>query len=341
MAERHGAAWQASSRASRRSRRRARSNRWTSSRMNLHARTDPELLQRVSGVLVVDKPVGLTSHDVVQIIRRGTGIRRSGHTGTLDPRASGVLVVLIGPAVRLSEWLSSSDKRYMATLRLGVETDTYDADGQVVATRPCPDLSEADIEAALQPFVGEIEQVPPPYSAIRVRGKRAYQLAREGKPVELKPRKVHIYELNLLEWVPPELVLDIHASAGTYIRSLAHDLGQRLGCGAHLTALRRTQSGPFTLRDAVPLRRLQEAFVTGEWHKYLIPAVDALPNWPLLELPPDLVDKVRHGHPVPAPRAFDPEQLIRVVTEQGDLLAIMQYDPEEGLLRPRKVLMAV
>jgi len=338
MSKRQGATRRTSHRASRRRSRKPQRSSFV--RNPFLARTDPELLKQVSGVFVVDKPVGPTSHDVVQIIRRGTGIRRAGHTGTLDPRASGVLVVLLGPAVRLSEWLSASDKRYMATLRLGVETDTYDAEGQVVAERPCPDLTEEEIQAALQPFIGEIEQVPPPFSAIRVRGKRAYQLAREGKPVELKPRKVHIYDLHLLEWVPPELVLDIHASAGTYIRSLAHDLGKRLGCGAHLTALRRTQSGPFTLRDAVPLRRLQEAFATGEWHKYLIPAADALPNWPLLELPADLVDKVRHGHAVPSPQAFDPDQLIRVVTEQGDLLAIMQYDPETGLLRPRKVLMA-
>ncbi len=308
-------------------------------RAPLGRRTDPDLLRNVvSGVLVVDKPVGLTSHDVVQIIRRGTGIRRSGHAGTLDPRASGVLVVLLGPAVRLSEWVASSDKRYMATLRLGAATDTYDAEGRVTDEQPCPDIREEDFRALLQQFVGEIEQVPPPYSAVRVKGKRAYELARKGQKVELKPRKITVYELDLLEWAPPEVVLDVHCSSGTYIRSLAHDIGRALGCGAHLVGLRRTQSGRFTLRDAVPLQRLQEAFLAGDWYKYLLPAADALADWPLVELNADEVDKVRHGHSLPSRWENLPEgQLLRAVTEQGDLVAVMEYNAEEGILKPRKV----
>ncbi len=216
-----------------------------------------EMQNAISGVLVVDKPIGLTSHDVVQIIRKGTNIRRAGHTGTLDPRASGVLVILVGPAVRLSEYVSASDKRYQAVVRLGQSTDTYDADGRVVSTSPV-NITEDEFANALKQFIGEIEQVPPPYSAVKVKGKKAYEMAREGEEVELLPRKIQVYNLDLLEWAPPDAVIDVYCSSGTYVRSLAHDLGEGLGCGAHLVGLRRTKSGRFTLRDAVPLRKLRE-----------------------------------------------------------------------------------
>src|SRR5512136_2085099 len=179
----------------------------------------------VSGVLVVDKPVGLTSHDVVQIIRRGTGIRRAGHTGTLDPRASGVLVILIGPAVRLSEYVSASDKRYQATIRLGSSTDTFDSEGRITSSAPVENITEDQFTEALKKFVGEIEQVPPPYSAVKVQGKKAYEMAREGEEVELAPRIITVHHLEVLEWAPPEVVIDVHCSSGTYVRSLANDLG--------------------------------------------------------------------------------------------------------------------
>ena len=154
----------------------------------------------VSGVLVVDKPVGLTSHDVVQIIRRGTGIGRAGHTGTLDPRASGVLVILVGPAVRLSEYVSASDKRYQATVLLGASTDTYDAEGTILSTRSVEDVTEESFAEILQTFIGEIIQVPPPYSAVKVKGRKAYEMAREGEEVTLEPRTINVYSLEILEW---------------------------------------------------------------------------------------------------------------------------------------------
>ena len=176
------------------------------------------------------------------------------------PRASGVLVVLIGPAVRLSEYVSASDKRYQATIRLGSSTDTYDAEGTITAsTTSWNDITEESFNEILQKFVGEIEQVPPPYSAVKVKGRKAYEMAREGEEVELEPRKINVYSLEVLEWAPPEVVIDVYCSSGTYVRSLANDMGNQLGCGAHLIGLRRTKSGRFTLRDAVPLRRLQEA----------------------------------------------------------------------------------
>ncbi len=290
----------------------------------------------VSGVLVIDKPIGLTSHDVVQIIRRGTGIRRAGHTGTLDPRASGVLVVLVGPAVRLSEYVSASDKRYQATIRLGSSTDTYDSEG--VATHPAvpvDSITEDQFNDALQQFVGEIEQVPPPYSAVKIKGKKAYEMAREGEEFDLSPRKIHVYSLDILEWAPPEVVIDVYCSSGTYVRSLANDLGNVLGCGAHLVGLRRTKSGRFTLRDAVPLRRLQESFDAGDWYRHLIPAAEALADWPMIELNSDGVELVRHGHRVPADD--NANGWARGVSEQGDLVALFELDPDTHEWQPRKV----
>ena len=290
----------------------------------------------VSGVLVVDKPIGMTSHDVVQVIRRGTGIRRAGHTGTLDPRASGVLVVLIGPAVRLSEYVSASDKRYQATVRLGSSTDTYDADGRPTSpTVSVESITEERFDEVLQTFVGTIEQVPPPYSAVKVKGRKAYEMARQGEEVELEPRTIQVYSLEMLEWAPPEVVVDVYCSSGTYVRSLAHDLGKLLGCGAHLIGLRRTKSGRFTLRDAVPLRRLQEAFDSGEWYRYLIPAAEALADWPMVELDADQVELVRHGHRVQADSVES--NWARGVSQQGDLVALLEIDAETNEWQPRKV----
>ena len=293
----------------------------------------------ISGVLVVDKPVGMTSHDVVQIIRTGTGLRRAGHTGTLDPRASGVLVVLVGPAVRLSEFVSASDKRYQAIIRLGSTTDTFDADGKVTqAARPV-DVTEPQFEKVLATFVGEIEQVPPPYSAVKVQGRKAYEMARQGEEVELAPRKITVHHLEVLEWAPPEVVIDVHCSSGTYVRSLANDLGATLGCGAYLVGLRRTKSGRFSLREATPLRKLQEAFHAGNWYQYLIPAAEALAEWPVIELSPEDMENVRHGHRVKAGPDAKPGHA-RGVSTQGELVALMELvtgetgDPE---WQPKKV----
>ncbi|MFN2119889.1 MAG: tRNA pseudouridine(55) synthase TruB [Anaerolineales bacterium] len=276
----------------------------------------------ISGVLVVDKPVGMTSHDVVQAIRTGTGLRRAGHTGTLDPRASGVLVILVGPAVRLSEFVSASDKRYQAIIRLGSTTDTFDADGKMTQSPAPVDVTEQQFEKVLNTFVGEIEQTPPPYSAVKVQGRKAYELARQGEEVELAPRKITVHHLEILEWAPPEVVIDVHCSSGTYVRSLANDLGNALGCGAYLVGLRRTKSGRFSLREATPLRKLQEAFHAGNWYQFLIPAAEALAEWPAVELTPDDVENIRHGHRIPAGADAEPG-MVRGVSTQGELVALM------------------
>jgi tRNA pseudouridine55 synthase len=298
-----------------------------------------DIKNAISGALVVDKPVGMTSHDVVQAVRNGTNLRRAGHTGTLDPRASGVLVILVGPAVRLSEYVSASDKRYQAIIRLGGSTDTFDAEGMVTPTVDPVNVTEAQFEAALKTFVGEIEQTPPPYSAVKVQGRKAYEMAREGEEVELAPRKITVHHLEVLEWTPPEVVIDVHCSSGTYVRSLANDLGVMLGCGAYLVGLRRTKSGRFSLRDAVPLRKLQEAFTAGNWYQYLIPAAEALGDWPAVELNPDEVEGVRHGHRVKV--VGEPtETKVRGVSTQGELVALMELITAEDGSRewqPKKV----
>ncbi len=299
-----------------------------------------DIKNAISGVLVVDKPVGMTSHDVVQVIRNGTGLRRAGHTGTLDPRASGVLVILVGPAVRLSEYVSASDKRYQAIIRLGGTTDTFDAEGRVTPSKDPLNITEAQFEEALKSFIGEIEQTPPPYSAVKVRGRKAYEMARQGEAVNLEPRKITVYHLEVLEWTPPEVVIDVHCSSGTYVRSLANDLGEKLGCGAYLVGLRRTKSGRFTLRDSVPLRKLQEAFAAGNWYQYLIPAAEALADWPAVELNPDEVEAVRHGHRVKAKTADTVHQKVRGISTQGELVALMELaSGEDGSpeWQPKKV----
>ncbi|MCC7073340.1 MAG: tRNA pseudouridine(55) synthase TruB [Deltaproteobacteria bacterium] len=213
----------------------------------------------MEGLLIVDKAEGPTSFDVVARARRALGTRAIGHTGTLDPLASGVLVLLVGRWTRLANLLASDDKRYRATVRFGTSTTTDDRAGEVADRGDPALLDEARVRAALTGLRGTHAQVPPAYSAIHVSGQRAYQLARRGDTVELAPRAVEVFSLELVEWRPPDAVLDVHCSKGTYVRALARDLGRALGVPAHLHALRRTAAGTWTLDDAVPAALLEDA----------------------------------------------------------------------------------
>ena len=304
--------------------------------MEFNRESQDNLINKVSGVLIVDKPIGMTSHDVVQFIRRGTRINRAGHTGTLDPRASGVLVVLVGPAVRLSEFVSASDKRYQAVIKFGMTTSTFDTEGEITSRRPV-DISYEELEEALSGFVGEFEQMPPIYSALKVKGKKAYELAREGKDVELEPRTITVHSLELLDWDPPEAVIDIQCSSGTYVRSLASDLGEKLGSGATLIGLRRTKNGRFTLREAISLRRLEESFQDGDWYKYLIPAAEALGDWHTVVVDVESIDKITHGHRIPGDPGLEQGLMARAVSEDGELVALIEFDAETAEWQPRKV----
>jgi tRNA pseudouridine55 synthase len=248
----------------------------------------------VFGLLNLNKPAGPTSHDIVARVRRAVGIKKVGHAGTLDPLAAGVLVVCVGPATRLSEYVMAGRKVYRARVQFGVETDTYDAQGAVVAQHDV-DLSREQVAGALDAFRGAIEQVPPMYSAIKRGGKKLYELARTGEDVAREARAVTIYRLDFAAWEPPFAELEVECSPGTYIRSLAHDLGRALGPGAHLAALARTASGDFTLDEAVTWDEFTATVEAGTWQNLLLPPDRALVNFPALYLDAEQAQQVCNG----------------------------------------------
>jgi len=292
----------------------------------------------MDGILVVNKPQGWTSHDVVARVRRLTHQKRVGHAGTLDPMATGVLLVCLGRATRVAEYLMASDKTYRAVVRLGVETDTYDAEGQVVATRPV-DVDESALRGALQKFVGEIDQVPPMYSALKREGKPLYKLARQGVEVERAARRVTIHDITLREFMSPDVTIDVRCSPGTYIRSLAHDVGAALrgACGAHLTALTRLASGSFTLDDAV---RLEDLTDLENLSGLLRPLDAALQALPAVTLDAEAARRIVMGQAIPASRveALGGGSLRRAYDVNGALLAIVTCDSAAQVWRPKKVL---
>ena len=213
--------------------------------------------EKVEGILIVDKPGGWTSYDVVNFIRQRFKIKKVGHAGTLDPLATGVLVVLLGRYTKLFNKFSSEDKEYEGTLRLGISTDSQDADGKEILRRDYSSLKREDIEKAFAQFTGEIEQIPPMVSALRYEGRRLYKLAREGKEVARKPRKIFVYRFEVTNFSPPDVDSFLSSSKGTYVRTLCHDVGEVLGCGGHLLRLKRIKSGEFTLAESVDIPTLR------------------------------------------------------------------------------------
>jgi tRNA pseudouridine55 synthase len=217
----------------------------------------------IDGVLLIDKPSGMTSHDVVDRVRRHFNLKKVGHCGTLDPMATGLLVLVLGRSTKLSDRLISEDKEYEGTMRLGVTTDSQDADGEVLETRPLPDLTLDRVCQEAEAFKGDIHQVPPMVSAKKIGGQPLYKLARKGKEVAREPRLIHIYRFEFTEFAPPELKFRLLCTKGTYVRTICHDLGAKLGCGAHLSQLRRTASGSLTLADAKPLDEILRLNFSG------------------------------------------------------------------------------
>jgi tRNA pseudouridine55 synthase len=276
-----------------------------------------------SGLVVVDKPGGMTSHDVVSRVRRLAGTRKVGHAGTLDPMATGVLVLGVNRATRLLGHLTLTDKAYDATIRLGQAMTTDDAEGEVVTTTATDALSEQVVRAAIASFVGEIDQIPSAVSAVKVGGQRAYARVRAGEAVELPARQVTIHAIDVRSVDLPSLDVSVLCSSGTYIRALARDLGSALGVGGHLTALRRTAVGPFTLDDARSLDALSEEFVTTPI------AEAARASFPARDLDPTQVDAVRVGRPLELPL----DDLTALFAQDGEFLAL--YRPgDAGLARP-------
>lgn len=232
----------------------------------------------LEGVVLVDKPSGMTSHDVVSRIRRYLGIKRVGHAGTLDPMATGLLIILVGRATKISQYLMSMDKGYTGNVYLGQETNTQDKDGEVVAEAPVPEGLDAEkIQALLDTFYGDQYQTPPMFSAKKVNGMPLYKAARKGQVVEREARLIRISRFELGDLNLPEFTFGVECTKGTYVRTLAHDFGQKLGCGAHLSALRRTRIGPFSVLDAHPLDSF-EKLTHAEWSERLIPAIQAVPS---------------------------------------------------------------
>ncbi len=260
----------------------------------------------MDGIVLLDKPVGMTSNAALQTVKRLFRARKAGHTGSLDPLASGLLPLCLGEATKISPFLLEADKRYRFTVRLGERTTTGDAQGEVVERKPVPPLEREAVERVLARFRGEIEQVPPMHSAIKHQGQPLYKLAFQGVEVERKPRRVVIRRLELLRLEGEALELDVVCSKGTYIRTLAEDIGAALGTCGHVSALRRTAVGPFTDEQAVALETLQrvaEEEGPEGLGRFLLPMEEALRHWPVVTLSPDLAFYVRQGQPVFVPRA--------------------------------------
>ena len=288
-----------------------------------------------AGILPVDKPEGPTSHDVVARARRSLRLRRIGHTGTLDPFASGLLLLCLGPATRLAEYLTALPKSYRAVLRLGQSTDTDDGTGRVLAeSEGWRTVSEADVRAALEAQTGELDQLPPIYSAKKVDGERMYAAARRGEEVQRKPVRVTVYTAELIRFDAPLVELTVDCSSGTYIRSIARDVGEALGVGGHLTELRRTRVGRFDLARAVTLDGLDDSDAVA---RALIPASEALSHLPSLTVDDAGLRALGHGSAVPATEDLPVERPVAVYSEAGALVAIGER--AGPLLRPRKVFL--
>jgi tRNA pseudouridine55 synthase len=286
----------------------------------------------MTGILPVDKPEGPTSHDVVATARRDLGVRRIGHTGTLDPFATGLLLLCIGPATRLAEYFGDLDKTYQATARLGVLTDTLDRTGAVVATDDAwAELDEAAIRRSFVDQLGRRLQLPPAYSAKKVGGRRAYEMARVGQEVDLEPVEVVIRAIEVLAVSGPDVDFSMTCTQGTYVRAVARDAGESLGVGAHLTRLRRTAIGRFSVEASLPFDRLSDADAVAD---ALVAPLDALAHLPRVALRDEERVAIRHGRALPAAGRAPAGTVL--LASDGSLLAIGECDGDT--IRPRKVL---
>jgi tRNA pseudouridine55 synthase len=290
--------------------------------------------QELNGIIVIDKPADITSARVVSIVKKALNAKKVGHAGTLDPFAEGVLICCVNQATRLADLLLHGPKKYLAELKLGVETDTQDLTGTVISTTTPENISQHTLQKVFKSFEGPMEQLPPVYSALKHKGVPLYKLARSGNPVQKPPRRVEIFSLNILETALPLVRFEVSCSAGTYIRTLGADIGKMLGCGGHLNALKRIESSGFTLDQAIPLATLENPATSKQLPEELISMADALPDLPTYTVDGHLAKKIRHGQTVTAKDfcgngGIDNSPIrdsnIKVVDQTGELVAILNY----------------
>jgi tRNA pseudouridine55 synthase len=295
--------------------------------------------RNVNGILLLDKAIGITSNTALQKVKRLFNANKAGHTGSLDPLASGLLPLCLGEATKLSSFLLDADKAYEGVCKLGVKTSTADAEGEVIETRPVPVLSEAQLTATLDKFVGEVEQIPPMHSAIKMQGQPLYKLAHQGIEVERQPRQVTIHSLRLTRFEGDEFAFELHCSKGTYVRTLVEDVGEILGCGAHLSALRRTVVGPFELSHAVRMEQLEKLAAEGGYadlDALLIPMDQALEKWPAVHLSENSTYYVRQGQAVQVAKA-PTSGWVRLFAGNNHFLGVGQI-LEDGRVAPKRLV---
>lgn len=308
----------------------------------------------MDGILNIDKPRSQTSYRTVAIVKRLSGERRVGHAGTLDPDATGVLPVCLGQGTRVTEYLMDATKSYRAEIEFGVATDTYDASGEVTRRGDPAGITREQVEVNLSLFLGRKEQTPPMYSAVKHRGQRLYELARAGIEVPRKSRPAIIHRIEVTDWQPPVVTIEVECGKGTYIRSLAHDLGEALGCGANLKNLIRLSYGPFNIREAVTLPQLEGAFRHGDWQRFIHPVDSVLSHWKAVVADEATEKNIRNGVPVIlesaesraradaaslSPAEVRSETHCRAYTRDGRFLGVLRFDPAEGHWQPKKVFL--
>jgi tRNA pseudouridine55 synthase len=295
--------------------------------------------RNISGVLLLDKPMGMTSNQALQEVKHLYKASKAGHTGSLDPLATGLLPICFGEATKLSAFLLDADKHYRVRVKLGETTTTADAEGELVQSLDPSGVSEDDVRDLLPEFLGEQEQLPPMYSAIKHQGERLYKLARQGLEVERKPRAIHIHALRLLGFELPEFEVDVHCSKGTYVRTLAEDMGKRLGCGAHVSGLRRTGVGPYDDSSMVSLEQVREAFAEKRFQEmdgWLLPLESALAEWPVVKLSPDATFYMQQGQPILVPNA-PTSGWVRLYGNQSEFIGV-GWILEDGRVAPKRLM---
>ncbi len=305
----------------------------------------------IDGIINLIKPRGGTSFRATQLIRQWSGEQHIGHTGTLDPMASGVLPICLGQGTRVAQFITAETKVYRTDIRLGITTDSYDATGKIIEERDTSTITLSQIEKTLQSFQGNIEQKPPMYSALKQQGKRLYSLARKGIEVERPSRKINIINLELLDWHSPTISIKVECSKGTYIRTLAFDIGKSLGCGAHMSDLIRLKCGPFCIEDGVTLPEIKDAFQNNYWQHYVYPLDTHLMSWPAVIVNRETQQMIENGKHLDLEAPVNNDNILslsgekminnmdycRVYTSGGQLIAIMQYEHDSKLWHPEKV----